>query len=791
MAEPRQKSLDIPVFLTRTVPVWQSPSWMEADRWRRVVANQPVAAICESVLIADLTDTHWEIRARDPKDEDKVADDIEAYTKILNPDMPGALSGFDIWVSMMAQDVLTIPVGGNCEVVRYRGGSPFSRQHPKGHVYKIVYIDGATLTPTFDEQFPMVQRIRGDLTNAAYFARDEIMRVVLKPRPEMERWGYGMAPPEKIYLAINLLYRGDTYYANLLLDTPEAGLLDLADMSQESATQWIQSFRELFAGIDPFKIPVLYEHEKPAQFISFGRPPTDMLFDKTTLKYAQIATAGYGLSLTDIGLGDPQKTLAGSIRDERRTRRSGFGVLKEKLRAGIDNDILPPYLEFVWKENDEEALIQKGRAFLTYAQALKAAKEAGFIKAAEGQKDLQAQGFLEGIELEEPEDPPPMPALPPGQPAANGNQQVKQEMERKPASQGGRGDLTPTKAELGPTTITAAPPETSYYDQLASVIRGAFSGVVTRMERPRLMRLIKAVTRKMLPDTAKAFIALSDAELPTWREERVKLWFGEACGFDDFPDVKKASDDVLAEIERILDLEDWWQIGDDVTPAIGLIFRLAYGEGATVAAQMVQEALYTEGLVDSPNIIGLSFDLKNPRTLAELEAKAAELVRRVNDGTRYYLKRIITSGVDEGLSSPDIARMIREGAGADDVLKQAGYSERVIDTIKAEVGGMTDYRTNSIVNTEINRAESMGRLGQWSEMGLTQKQWRHTGADDACHICRGNQDLGLVPMDYVYSDSFGGTLGPPGHPGVCHCHIEFSEDELLERAGDLRVWSGE
>lgn len=104
---------------------------------------------------------------------------------------------------------------------------------------------------------------------------------------------------------------------------------------------------------------------------------------------------------------------------------------------------------------------------------------------------------------------------------------------------------------------------------------------------------------------------------------------------------------------------------------------------------------------------------------------------------------------------------------------------------------MTDYRTNSIVNTEINRAESMGRLGQWSEMGLTQKQWRHTGADDACHICRGNQDLGLVPMDYVYSDSFGGTLGPPGHPGVCHCHIEFSEDELLERAGDLRVWSGE
>lgn len=783
MADPKQKSLDVPNFLTRLIPIWQSPQWMEAARWRQVVANQPVAAICESVLIADLTDTHWEVRAKDPKEEDKAAGDIEAYTKILNPDMPGALSGFDVWVSMLCQDVLTIPVGGNSEVVRWRDGrGPFSRPHQKGHVYKLVYIDGATLTPTYDEQFPMVQRMRGDITRAVYFARNEIMRVVLKPRPEIERWGYGMAPPEKIFLAINLLYRGDTYYANLLLDTPEAGLLDLGDMEKESAEQWLMSFRELFTGIDPMKIPVLYEHEKPASFISFGRPPTDLLFDSTTLKYAQVAAAGYGLSLTDIGLGDPQKTLAGSIRDERRTRRSGFGVLKEKLRTAINSEILPDYLEFVWKENDEEALIQKGRAFLTYAQALKAAKEAGFIKASEGQKDLQANGFLEGIELEEPDDNPP-PPLPPGQPPANdaptATDQAKQLTERKPASEGGRGDIT-GKAEV-----------VSRHDQLANVIRGAFSGVVTRMERPRLMRLIKAATRKMLPDTAKAFIALSDAELPTWHEERVKLWFGEQSGFDDFPAVKKASEGVLEEIERILDLEDWWMIGDDVLPEIRLIFRQAYSEGATAAAQMVQEALYTEGLVDTPSLIGLSFDLKNPRTLAELEAKAAQLVRQVNDGTKFYLKRIITGGVDEGLSSPEIAGLIREGAGADDILRRAGYSEKVISTVKSEVGAMSDYRTNSIVNTEINRAESEGRLGQWQQMGLTRKQWRHTGADDACPICRGNQDLGLVPIDHVYQDSFSGTQTPPGHPGVCHCHIEFDEAELMGKADTLNVWTGE
>jgi hypothetical protein len=426
---------------------------------------------------------------------------------------------------------------------------------------------------------------------------------------------------------------------------------------------------------------------------------------------------------------------------------------------------------------------------LTFSQGLKAAKEAGFITAEDGQAELVQSGLLT-VEVEPPEEQPPM--LPPG-PGQNGNQ-ANQEAERKTIGEGGRGDVTGQaveRSELGPPTISAVPPDSSQYDQLAQIFKEAFAGVKNRMQEARLMRLVKAATREMFPDVTQAFMSLSDTEVPWWKWERAKYWFEEKSEFDAMPDVLKRREELLIELDKLLDKEDWWKIEPAIAAQILLILKLAFEQGATIAAELVQEFLYTEGLRDTPAIIGLNFDLKNPRTLAQLETKAAQLVTRVNDGTRYYIKRIITSGVDEGLSSPNIAQMIRDGASVEEILKESGYTGRVIDTVRSEVTAMSENRTNSIVNTEINRAESEGRLEQWREMGLTKKAWRHTGADEMCPICRANQDLGFVPMDYIFDDVFGGTLTPPAHPNQCHCHLAFDEAEMLGKADTLNVWTGE
>lgn len=786
MAEPKQKSIEIP-FFRRNLPVWATPQWMVAERWRRVVENQPIAAICEEAIIADLQDTEFQITAKDPKQEDALADDIEHYTDLLNVEFYGALSGFDAVVcGLGAQDMLRIPMGGNFEVIRYNGDAPFKQPHAKGHVHKLVYIDGATLSPTYDKQFPVMQQAPDDATRRVFFQNSEIMRLVQKPRTEMQMWGYQMAPPEKIYLAIVSLYRGDAYYANLLLDTPEAGLLDLGDMSEESATEWLQSFRELLTGIDPFKVPVLYEHTKEAKYISFGRPPTEMMFDSLTLRYSQITHAGYGLTLTDTGLGDPQKTLAGSIRDERRSRRSGFGRAREAIKTSLNSQILPDYLEFSWTENDPESLMQRGKAFVVWATGMKHAKDARIMTPQEAQAQMVKDGLIT-VEVEEPEEIE-MPMLPPGP-----DNLTDEETDKKEPSEGGRGDIT--RAELGDERITAVPRNSEVFDQMAAIFAHSFSEMINRMETPRLMKLIKSATRRMFPDITRAYIQMDE---PTFhldtqelRLERLKAWFGEPSEFDDFPDILKANEGTLDELEAILNSEDWWQLDPAIQSQILVILQMAYTEGATRAAETVQEFLYTEGLRDSPNIIGLSFNLKNKQTLKQLQSHAAKLVTHVNDGTKFYLQRIITAGVDEGLSSPAIAQMIREGATVESVLKEAGYTNQVVEIVKAEVMEMTRSRTASIVNTEINAAESEGRRGQWKKMGLTRKGWSHTGGDTPSPVCTRNVERGLIDIDMPFMGVFGEIQGPPGHPGVCHCHLIFDEAELMQKADALNVWMGE
>jgi hypothetical protein len=799
MADPKPKSLELPIYLNRILPLWQTPQWLEAERWRRVVRQQPVAIICRDTLITYLQALPWEVRARKPREADALADEIEAYIRILD----GVGDDFDSILDRLWQDALDLPVGGTLEVVRWPDGmGPFSRPHPKGHVAQIVNVDGATLYMTYDRDFPMAQRIKENAAQTVYFQRNELARIVLSPRPELERKGYGMAPPERIYLALTLLYRGDTYYANLLLDTPEAGVLDLLDMSQESANDWIKSARELLQGIDPLKIPILYEHDKPAIWIPFGRPPTDMLFDTTTLKYARVVTAGYWLSLSDVGL-EPAGaggTLAGQIRDERRARRTGFGVVKEKTVNLVNGEILPPYLEFTFVEKDEEALNQRYRAFVLAAQAMKIAADAGVMSARERQEQLKKDGLIT-VEVEAPQPPPappPLPILPPGAGLPGSAGGANAELQRVPESQGGRGEFQQQalpmvgQAELG-TRVGDVPAGSPAFDQLAGVLRTAFGAVRARMGEAQLRKLVKKATRLLFPAAEEAVKQLADVELSDWLEERAAMWFGQPSEFDGLPDVERASNDVLAELEKLLEQDRWWEIPESLAAAAQVALQLAYGEGATDAAEIAQELLYTEGKTDSPNLIGLNFNLKNPETIAQLERSAARLVRRVNDGTKFYLKRILVAGVEEGLASPSIAEMLRAGVGVEEILKEAGFTEAAIRTIRAQIEGMTDERLNSIVNTEINRAETEGRLGQWDHIGLTRKRWVHTGEWDVCPVCEANIVLGFVPMDYMFDSVFGPATvpGPPAHPQVDHCHIEFDENEVVERAGELNVWMGD
>lgn len=789
MAEPKQRSIDLPPMLSRVLPSWVSPMWTTAERWRSVVRNQPIAIICREKLTAFLQASPWDIRAKLTDEQDALADDIRYYKEFVFKD-------FDTLFETMWQDALDLPIGGNVEAVRWEkntlpvvenedGVFQVTKSHPKGHVFEIVNIDGATLAPTFDRQFPIAQRTTDNMATPVFFSPNEVGRIVLTPRPEIKMKGYGMPPPQRIFLAISLLFRGDQYYANLLLDTPEAGVLDLIDMRKDEAEQWVSSFGSLMRGIDPLKVPVLYEHNQPAKWIPFGRPPTEMMFDSTTMKYGRITAAGYWMTLSDIGLEPGSETLAGGIRRQREMRLTGQGIVKEKTRNFINTQILPPYLEFEWVEQDDEAMSNKGRARLLNGQAFKAMIEGGILKPEEAQEQLVRDKLL-SIELTAPVPALPLPL------AADNQDATRDELERIPPSQGGLGDVGVRRADLGDTEISAVPRGPAHYDQLAAVLSEAFAEMGRRGGDAQLTRLIKAAARTQFAVTAKSLAGIDEGLLTEWSVERTKAWYGLSSAFDGVSSIQKADQRILDKITEMLERDGWWALPKTLSDKISTVIKGVFSEGAVVAAQLVQRFLYEEDLATSPDLIGLDFTLKNPRTIAELDANAADLVTRVNDGTKFYLKRIIVAGVDEGLSSPDIAQQIRDGGDVETILKDSGFLSGIISKAKREIGDMSRLRVDSIVNTEIARAETDGRVKQFGEIGLTRKRWAHTGPDVPCSVCQGNIDLGFVDMDHQFNSVFGeGTVnGPPAHPTVDHCHIEFDEDELKGKAGSLEFWDG-
>lgn len=370
--------------------------WSEQSIWRSIVNEQPVAILCRETITETVGTIDWRIEPKDPTKRQELRTEIEYYEKLFQQN-----NGLD-WVSQIEWilgDALDLPFGYGEELI-YNGDDPNKR------LADFIPLDGATLIPTYNRDFPVVQYVPDAApVELIVFPAHAINRLYYSPRREIRWRGWGMAPPEKIYMALQMLVQGDRYYWKLLIDTPEAGILDLIDMDKESAEQWLDSLRVLMAGMDPLKVPVLYEHEQAAKFIPFGRPPSEILYNETTRKYAAITAAGYGLSLSDIGFGGSDSggsTLAGSIREERGSKRKGIGFAKIKVRLMM-NRRLPKSLEFVWIDPDEEQQVARGRALLSSATSFGALIKDRVISPKEARQMLIAAG-LSSVTL--PEDIP-------------------------------------------------------------------------------------------------------------------------------------------------------------------------------------------------------------------------------------------------------------------------------------------------------------------------------------------------------------------------------------------------
>ena len=429
--DPGQRSINLTdLFLTRWTPPWSRPPSLPAYTWRAWVLNQPVAQVCRDTLISYLTGLDWSISARNSDNRQDLDSTVKYYSNLIQNGLNSGVdySGFLEWI---CGDLLDIPFGGSCEIGRRYGS-------PDGRVVWGRLLDGGTMYPTLNKEFPAVQYYQG--YTAVPFPYYSIARIYMSPRPEIFREGWGMAPPEKVYFALDLLNRGDKYYANLLLDIPPAGILDLMDMEKSSAESWIASFRDFIGNTtDSWKVPVLYEHNNDIKFIPFGKSPNDIMYDHISMRYAALVASAYGISLNDIGLQTSSRsgeTLAGTIRMQKQFRRVGVARLKQKLKYFWEQ-IIPNNLQWNWVDLDDESNVSMGRARLASITGFNLAVQMGALSPQEVRLQLLEDGLVDVAMADElpPDAKPAEPggAKPPEHPGALGH--------GVPPSLGGEGEI--------------------------------------------------------------------------------------------------------------------------------------------------------------------------------------------------------------------------------------------------------------------------------------------------------------------------------------------------------------
>ena len=334
------------------------PSSLSSDEWR-LTAREPTNAAYQGHLIRALKLSYKFVpkRGEDPKSP-KVKEIIEYYEELF------AKNSWNLTKIAFEKDSYDLPFGGALEI-GWWSDSAFGGKFPAGYPAWFVHVDAGTVRvnqASSNGQYPFCQIDPNDTQHIIPFRRRDIARLLYLPHTDIKLRGYQNSPTEQNWQIIQALSRLYTYDMKTLTDTPIAGILDLADFSEEDAIEWAKGFQEMMMGIESIKIPILYEHERPVRFVPFGNAERDT---KDQWKhYAERCGNPYGLTIGSLGLYEHDRTLAGARIQRITTQRTGVGGFAWDEKNAINRQLFPlgcP-VRFDWDVPEIEDVVKRRQA---------------------------------------------------------------------------------------------------------------------------------------------------------------------------------------------------------------------------------------------------------------------------------------------------------------------------------------------------------------------------------------------------------------------------------------------
>jgi len=200
-----------------------------------------------------------------------------------------------------------------------------------------------------------------------------------------------------------------------------------------------------------------------------------------------------------------------------------------------------------------------------------------------------------------------------------------------------------------------------------------------------------------------------------------------------------------------------------VDPALAVPWEPAFSDAEIASLQLFEEPI--QALVESAIQSGaraaiadlgadISFNLANPRAVAFLEQYGARQVTRINETTRDEIRRMVTRGVEQGLSYDQVAKDIT-----------ARFREFAVGKPQLHI----ESRAHLVAVQEAGEAYEEGDLIVGRDLAAAgiqmEKRWSTVKDSRVSDLCRQNEAAGWIPLGSSFPS---GHDRPLGHV-ACRC----------------------
>lgn len=328
------------------VPPWGSPG--RTAKLREAWRAEPILAGAVSSLVQKATSLDWQITGGRNR--------VRRYRDMLAEAEDSA--GWTFYIERNLQDYLTTDLGGFTELARQGAAGPVTG------IYNVdaacVALTGSRTTPV--RYFPSLATGQGSGKSIPWGPLD-YSRIVDLPSPDEARFGLGFCAVSRALKAAKILLALYNYEDERLRDMPLPGIVSITGMTQEEvkAAFALYDAKRRAKEQTTFKgVLWLAAQSSPINPIQIGFTPFAGLpegFDREQVitQYVYMLSLDFGVDVREFWpASQTGATKAEAEIQHQKAKGKGFGRMISAVERGINWDVLPHGLEFLFDQRDSE-----------------------------------------------------------------------------------------------------------------------------------------------------------------------------------------------------------------------------------------------------------------------------------------------------------------------------------------------------------------------------------------------------------------------------------------------------